>query len=206
MYNLTTDEADAIGEVFNIAMGQAANALSSLVNSEVKLSIPSLDLLPLHAVAELFSQSNDTSICAVHEKFGGPFSGNALLIFPEVNSLELVQAILGNGDDIAIESLSELEEEALVEIGNIILNACLAGIANLFGTTITTEIPVCHKGTIDDILTSANANEVADYLFLRMQFEIEIKSMCGYVAFIMDINSMGTFKKLLKEVFQLEDD
>ena len=63
----------------------------------------------------------------------GGFFGAALLIFPEKNSLELVRAVAG--DHLSFEDILELEQEALAEIGNVILNGCMATIANLLAAS-----------------------------------------------------------------------
>ena len=68
-------------------------------------------------------------LVAVRQAFSGDISGRALLIFPEKNSLELVRAVAGEG--LSLEDILELEHEALAEIGNMILNACMATMANL---------------------------------------------------------------------------
>ena len=65
----------------------------------------------------------------MQQSFEGPFSGRALLIFPEAQSLELVRSIVGA--EHSLEDVIDLEQEALAETGNIILNACLATIANV---------------------------------------------------------------------------
>jgi chemotaxis protein CheC len=64
----------------------------------------------------------------VHQVFEGDITGRALLIFPEARSLELVRAVIGGS--LSIEEIIELEQEALAETGNIILNGCLATMAN----------------------------------------------------------------------------
>jgi len=52
-----------------------------------------------------------------------------MLLFSERDSLSLVKAILT--EQIPLEMLSELEEEALTEVGNVVLSACLATFADL---------------------------------------------------------------------------
>ena len=64
----------------------------------------------------------------IHQVFEGEITGRALLIFPDTKSLELVRAVIGG--ELPLEEIIELEQEALAEIGNIILNGCLATIAN----------------------------------------------------------------------------
>jgi hypothetical protein len=64
---------------------------------------------------------------AVRQDFSGVFSGRALLIFPEASSLELVRVVVGR--QLALEDIVDLEDEALAETGNIILNSWVATIA-----------------------------------------------------------------------------
>jgi chemotaxis protein CheC len=70
---------------------------------------------------KLVSKPDNPPLVAVRQDFAGAFSGRALLIFPETNSLELVRAVVGR--QLALEDVADLEDEALAEIGNIILNS-----------------------------------------------------------------------------------
>ena len=51
------------------------------------------------------------------------------MIFPQAKSLELIRVIVGADVDAA--EANDIEEEALAETGNIILNGCLATMANI---------------------------------------------------------------------------
>ena len=52
--------------------------------------------------------------------------GKALLIFPEQNGLDLVRLILRNSPPLS--EMTEMEQEAFSEVGNIILNSCVGSI------------------------------------------------------------------------------
>ena len=80
----------------------------------------------------------------MQQSFEGPFSGRALLIFPAAQSLELVRSIVG--DEHSLEDVIDLEQEALAETGNIILNACLATIANVLRRTMRMSLPSVIRG------------------------------------------------------------
>jgi len=194
MLQLSTEESDAFNEVFNIAMGRAAQALSRLVRSEVGLSIPELDFISLSQVKEILSKDSDESSCAVYERFAGTFGGNALLVFPSVDSFELVRAIFPDSADDFTDSLSELEQEALLEMGNIILNACVGSIANLTGASFSTDVPIFLQGSFDEILERTQDVDSGEYLFMRMRLQVHVRSMTGYVAFVLDISSLETFR------------
>jgi chemotaxis protein CheC len=196
--HLTEIEVDAISEIFNIGMGQAAAALSQLVHEEVILSVPSIELLAFNELLARFPNEWGIEVCGVKESFSGPFQGDAILFFNEPSSLELVRALLA--DDVPEDQLTEMEQEAMSEVGNIILNACLSSIANLFAREIATGLPRFVRGAVSDLLGGENAHDAL--LFLRMQFLLEFKGHQGYVAFLMDIASVHGFKACLKPLLQ----
>jgi len=86
---LTELERDALGEVSNIAMARAANSLRQMVEHEVLLSVPAVEILSQDQATQLVAKPDNPNLVAVRQDFSGAFAGRALLIFPEANSLEL---------------------------------------------------------------------------------------------------------------------
>jgi chemotaxis protein CheC len=135
---------------------------------------------------------------AVRQDFKGPFSGRALLIFPEANSLELVRVVVGK--ELPLEDISDLEDEALAETGNIILNSWVATIANLLKRTLDISLPVVIRGDSRRMLQGDEAQTLV--LFLRIQFEIRQKEIQGYVALLMDIPSLDVLRILIADLIR----
>lgn len=190
---LTELECDAIVELLNIGMGQAANSLSEMVQEEVKLAVPSLELLSRQVAISRLNGYPHKRIAAVKQHFDGPFSGDALLLFPQEKSLELVRAIM-KGEEVPLEMLSELEQDALTEVGNIILNSCLGSLANILTYELTSELPVFITGTATEVLDACLAQNDDIVMFLRMDFALHTKDISGYVAFILEIPAIEQFK------------
>jgi chemotaxis protein CheC len=191
---LTELECDAIVELLNIGMGQAANSLSEMVQEEVKLAVPSLELLSRQeAISRLNGYPLHKRIAAVKQHFDGPFCGDALLLFPQEKSLELVRALM-KGEEVSLEMLTELEQDALTEVGNIILNSCLGSLANLLTHELTSELPIFITGTATEVLDACLAKNDDIVMFLRMDFALHSKDICGYVAFILEIPAIERFK------------
>jgi chemotaxis protein CheC len=186
---LTPLQHDAITELLNIGMGQAAASLSVMVGEEVKLSIPSVELLPRYIAAEQIEIHSSNRIAAIKQHFNGPFWGDALLLFAEEKSIELVRTIIK--EDLSLEMLKELERDALLEIGNIILNSCLASLANVLTHELHSDLPIFISGTANDILKGTKENDLV--MFLRMDFSLQTKAVDGYVAFILEIPSIERF-------------
>ncbi len=89
-------ERDAITELANIGVSRAAASLREMVGHQVLLSVPSVDILTRRAAAVLISERESDELVAVQQAFAGPFSGRAMLIFPQSNSLHLLRAIIGD--------------------------------------------------------------------------------------------------------------
>lgn len=195
------DERDAVTELLNVAIGQAAASLSQLVEDEVRLSVPFVDFLsPAQAVERLEDETGGADSVAVRQHFEGHFYGDILLIFPERRSLDLVRHMLG--DEVPLEQLTELEQEALLEVGNIILNACLGSLSNQLQLPVEGSLPVYVRGRGAHILelraAKASPGQEEMVMFLHVDFSLLRKDIHGYLAFVMDIISARHFVDAVK--------
>ncbi|OQW94430.1 MAG: hypothetical protein BWK79_05900 [Beggiatoa sp. IS2] len=196
-------QSDAITELLNIGMGHAASSLSNMVGSEVKLSIPSIELLSRAEAARRISIDPYRRVAAIRQRFYGPFWGDALLLLPQDKSLELVRILVK--EEAPLEMLMALEQDALTEIGNVILGCCLGSFGNILAHEITSELPVFLTGSAIEILLGNNHSHSSDdiVMFLRMDFILQAKDIEGYVAFILEIASIDKFKAKVDEYFGL---
>jgi chemotaxis protein CheC len=188
-------ERDALAELSNIAMARAANSLRQMVKHQVLLSVPSVDIVSKDGAARIIGKPDSPPLVAVRQDFSGPFSGRALLIFPESNSFELVRAVVGH--EAPLEDIGSLEDEALAEIGNIILNSWVATIANLLKQSLQMSLPVVIRGDSRQMLRGEEAQTLV--LFLHIRFEISTRNIQGYVALLMDIPSIDSLRALLAD-------
>ena len=191
-------ERDALTEIVNIGVSRAASSLRKMIGDQVTLSVPSIDVVSQRRAARLISEREVAELVAVRQDFNGPFSGRALLIFPESNSLELVRAV--TGDVLNAQEVIDMENEALTETGNVILNSCLATMANMLKRSLTMTIPEVLRGS------GATLFEVGEedtdeglVLFLYIDFSVRKRDIRGYIAMIMDIPSLEVLKELLDE-------
>src|ERR1700742_3606059 len=137
-------ELDALTELVNIGVSSAAASLREMVGREVILSVPKVELLARTEAVEILKRSEAAKLIAVHQVFEGDITGRAMLIFPEANSLEIVRAVAGG--ELSIDDIMDLEQEALAETGNIILNGCLATIANMLERSLKMSLPEILRG------------------------------------------------------------
>jgi chemotaxis protein CheC len=193
---LTDFERDALGEVSNIAMARASNSLRQMVEHQVLLSVPSVEVLSQEAAAQLVAKPNNAKLVAVRQDFSGAFAGRAMLIFPEARSLELVRVVVGR--QLPLEDIVDLEDEALAETGNIILNSWVATIANLLKRGLRMSLPVVVRGDGRHMFENADGSKSL-VLFLHIRFEIRKIEINGYVALLMDIPSLDELRSLIAD-------
>lgn len=194
---LTALELDAVTELVNIGVSRAAASLRIMVGEQVLLSVPNVLIVSRSRAAELISPRDTELLVAVRQAFHGEVSGRALLIFPEKNSLELVRAVAGG--QLSLEDILELEHEALAEIGNIILNACIATVANLLRRSLTMSLPEIVRGTSGNLFDLTVAPEDDVVLFVHINFSLKGRDIVGYVAMVMDFASLELLKVLIAE-------
>ena len=115
-------------------------------------------------------------------------------MFPEDKSLEIVRLMVG--DAMPLQELTEMEQEAMSEIGNIILNSCVGTLANLFDSELHGSLPLYHVGTSAEILSSfGGQDDDAVVLMLHIDFVLSKHQIHGYVAFVLDLSALHDLKQ-----------
>ena len=197
-------ERDALTEIVNIGVSRAAASLRSMVGRQVLVSVPSIEVVGSREAAALIREREAGDLVAVRQDFGGAFSGRALLVFPQANSLELARAVIGDGASDA--EAAEMEEEALAETGNIILNNCLGSMANMLRQSLSMTLPqVFHaRGEALFTLAGESASDGTEHgqvdgtvLFLYINFSVLGRDIRGYIAMILDMPSLAALRLLV---------
>jgi len=177
--------------VFNIGVGLAADVLSQMVNEDVRLSVPLVELTSQEVASTQFHDRENRPLCAIRQTYSGEVTTDAILMFPEENSLELVRSMVGS--DIPLEQLTEMEQDAMAEIGNIILNAVISQLSNTLGLSFEGSLPEVNMVTGDTIFAdfgqAAGLGGQASVLMLTIDFELSTRQVSGYLAFLLDIPS-----------------
>ena len=198
---LSDIEKDALAEIANMGVSRAAASLRQMVGEQVLLSVPAVNIVTRQAAAQLAERGHSPKLVAVQQSFEGPFSGRALLIFPEAQSLELVRSIVGA--EHSLEDVIDLEQEALAETGNIILNACLATIANVLRRSMRMSLPSVIWGDGATLFAPRSSDPDGDLvLFLYIDFTIKSRDVRGFIALLMDLPSITALKEIVGDFIE----
>jgi chemotaxis protein CheC len=187
---------DALGEIFNIGVGRAASSLSQIVNDEVLLTAPEVMLVHREQAAKLLLGAELQQFSTVSQTFSGPFEAQALLVFRESNALEIVRLMVG--PHMSIEELAEFEQEAMCEIGNIILNACMSSLADIFHVSFDSTLPLHRFGSAEN-LPVLEGGEEQMVLLLQVDMIISQQRIQGHILFLLSVASMSSLLSCLDQ-------
>src|SRR6185437_10736445 len=187
---LTELELDAMTELVNLGVSNAATSLSE----QVILSVPKANVVTREQAIANLREHGAKRLVAIHQDFDGDIRGRALLIFPEARSMELIRALVGA--ELSPDDIIELEQEALAETGNILLNGCLSTIANSLERNLKISLPeVIHGEGTDFFRPNSDAHETV--LFIYINFTVKHRDIQGFLAMILDLPSLVMLQKLL---------
>ncbi len=184
MHKLSDLQRDALIEAFNVGIGQAAASLSAIVREAVRLSVLSVQFVAFQEACRQLSGGQEERICAVSQKFTGSFDAVGLLIFPERQSLEVVRLMLNEA--LSLQELTELEQDAMSEIGNVLLNACTSAVASLFSSRLTSSLPNYTLGNPAEVLTPHAQENSEVVMLLHIDLILEERQLSGIIAFMLN--------------------
>jgi chemotaxis protein CheC len=197
-FQLSDLETNLLAELFNIGVGKAADSLSKVVNQEVKLSVPVVEIKTIKIMAEYLG--GNTEICSVSQDMRGNFDARSMLMFHEENSMDVVRQLMGS--NLPDEMVAEMQEEALIEIGNIVLNACIGAIASSLEQEFEVDLPIFQQGKPLELLPPSTTPEDSSVLLIRINMELTDCAIKGYLAFLLEPKSQKNLHDSLKVMLE----
>jgi chemotaxis protein CheC len=182
-------QLDALTEVFNIGAGRAAESLGEMVGDTVILSVPAIEILDRKDIGEAMLGLYDNEFAGISQMFSGPFDAEGLLLFTETHALEIVREMMGS--DISIEDFPEFEREAMCEVGNIILNASMSAMADIFHIKLGSGLPKYTHASPQWILRYVTHEmEYGCLVVLNIDLMIEKSKTEGHLIFFLSTDSL----------------
>ena len=132
-------EIDILKEIGSIGGGNAATALSSMLNAKVNMSLPKVEILDFN---EALVNVGDTEevVAAILVEMSGELSGIMLFILTKEFSDEILFRMLGKTEANFFE-LAEIDSSVLMEIGNIVISSYITAMASLVNMSVELSVP-----------------------------------------------------------------
>jgi chemotaxis protein CheC len=189
---ITEQQEDALTEFINIAFARTASSLSDLVGERVILEVPKVSIHPLTGLASEFSSFFPGEVATIHQIFTGSVSGDALLLLDYQSAAQLTNLLTANRET-ETGSLDITASEVLLEVGNILLNACLGMFGNLLEMQVSFAVPRLHLEVLYGLLNSLLiGNHGLRYgLVIGTAFRLQDSAVSGYLVIVLGVGSLN---------------
>jgi Chemotaxis protein CheC, inhibitor of MCP methylation len=158
---LSSVQMDAMQELGNIGAAHAATTLSQMLSSPVEMSVPRITVVDISNLADHMGE--ESAALVVFELQGEiPHGGYIIFYISRKSAVHLTNTMLGLTDPD--RPLNEMDESALLEVGNIMASAFLDATAELLGFVMLPSPPA---------LTIDMAHAAMQTLVAQMQEEID---------------------------------
>jgi chemotaxis protein CheC len=190
--DLSDMERDALTELVNIGVSGAATRLRAMVGSEVRLTVPIINVMNPADAGQALIGFNLERLIAVRQAFEGQLNGQAMLLFSALDAQILVRAVLG--DDFSEEQYAELHDDTLGELGNVLLLGLLSKIGSMLGVTFDVEIPIV-AATHNSQVFPDDAGRVI--MLIHVDFTIGKIATRGYFALALGLGSFDVLREIV---------
>ncbi len=206
---LTFEQIDYLKELGNIGSGNAAVALSKLLNKRIDVSLTSFEIIPFWELPERFGGRGER-IFGIYSIINGIDQLSILQIFTIESIVNLINILNEEKEKkiLEINNLEELDEYSLSiisETGNILAGHYASSLADLMSTKLIPEVPDVAFDSIGAILDGilATSSELIDVaILMRTNLEINELNLKSTLTLFPSVNAL---KKLIDKLNSILD-
>jgi len=203
---ISHEEMLILEEIMNIGFGNATADLAEVIDIHIQLSVPDIQVteigeLPEH-IKKTIGSYDRTSI--VYQKFFGDFSGSGLLILPARAAEVFLNLLMySDSDSVPDRTMTTLEEDSLLEIGNILIGACVGKISELLKTYATYTPPQIFSQSVDDYDTFINSfTSFQTAIVMKTVFSFDNNDLRGVLMLLSDQESINWLQNALHKFLE----
>ena len=198
---MSSDERDTLQEMMNIAFGRAAASLAEVISIFVCLSVPSVQFLRGNRLTSYLEQvvGPGREISIVEENFWGKLQGSAFLVFPSGAGNQLVPLF---GDEETLyegEAQEDVERDALLTTGGILIGACVGKLAELLGDRVSYSPAKLVAKRPGEAIPTLLCDPEAIAIVLKTDFSFREESVEGFLFLVTSEQSIDWLKQALAD-------
>ncbi len=190
--NLTLDQHEALQEIVNIGMGLAGNSLARILNTFVELSIPRIRLVKAEDLPSVIVNlvSERTEVSAIRQAFFNHWRGEAVAIYDQHGCKDLAD-LMGYTNEMDHST----ETELLLDVGNVLVGACLNGVSEQLNAEISFGAPsiLAQHVHIEELFAKQDFNW-SHTLLLEVNFALENRQFKSHLLTMMSEESISTLQ------------
>lgn len=143
-------QMDLLKELGNIGAGNAATSLSSLLNIQVNMTVPTVRIVDISDAATMLGGPENV-IVGILAKLYGDIDGIMMFIIEQDFAKTVLQTLLGQ--EVSCDQLTEMELSAISEVGNIMISAYSGSIGTLSQLKIKASVPAITVDMVGAVLS-----------------------------------------------------
>ena len=198
---LTEDQRDALQEVANLAMGQAATRLARLLDSFIELSVPRVKVVVVSEAAQALREMTgiEDAVSAVRQGFRSDIKGEALVICRSDGIEQLCSLVSDPYANSSYEAVSQ--RELMFDVANVLTGACVSSILDQLGRTPVFSAPglLGNAMTLDEVF-QPDVLQWQVALLVEVNFALEDQSFRAHLVMLMAEESIRQMNGALDEL------
>jgi chemotaxis protein CheC len=199
---LSAVQADAIQELGNIGAAHAATTLSQMVGSTVQMSVPGIKAVD---IANLGNYMGEESAAMVVFELQGdiPHGGFIIFYITRESAIRLTNTMLGLTD--MNRTMNEMDESALLEVGNIMVSAFLDATAELLGFVMLPSPPAMTIDMAHAAMSSLIAGlgeEIDEVLLFSTELTCEEHKIDSDIIMMPETKTLARIVELLENMMK----
>lgn len=144
---------DALQEISNIGLGNAATALAELLNKRIEIAVPKARFLDFEQVYTLTGGIEEVVSC-VNLSLEGDIPGTVMFMFSEQSTYNLVDMLMGY-ELGTTSTLDDMGVSAISEIGNVLTGSFINAIGSMTSLKMNTSVPMFAFDMLGAILSAS---------------------------------------------------
>lgn len=191
-------ERDVIREIGSIGNGNAATALSSMLEAKVKMTLPEVNILEFNAAMNHLGDPEDV-VAAILVEMSGEIQGIMLFILTQDFADEILKRMLGK-DIVDFLALDEIDTSVLTEIGNIMISSYINALSSLTNVNVVLSVPQLVVNMLGGILSlpmatmGINSDRI---MMITGEFKIDGRELNSDMLLLPDVDSLNVLMKKL---------
>ena len=189
---MNSQQIDALREVGSIGTGNAATALSALLGCEVRIPLPEVQVLEFNDAVEKLG-GFETVSAGIISSLSGEING-LMLALVQLDAINLILKHIMGKQIVSYDDLTELEDSAVIEVGNILISSFVNALSGRSGVKIVPSVPqltIDMQGAIITVPMAAYGNQ-SDYIMLiGGSFLVEGKELPCRLLLAPDVRSLN---------------
>lgn len=200
------EQKDILQEIMNIAFGNATADLADVIDVYVELSVPDIELLGAGELPGYIVKNSQvySRTVIINQRFLGDFKGSGFFVFPNGAGHDLA-AILEDSETKCCEAIpaDSLEKEIIMEIGNILIGACVGKISELLKTSVVYSPPQAINDKSADFNRFVKSFDPSNAVIaMKTVFRFQKKNTKGFILVITDHESIEWLKDALDQFME----